>query len=663
MNRTSITLADLRQTLPWLCGALIAVAAPQMANLPPDIIALLVLSCLWRIANLRGRARLPAKHLLTLLTLLGGALVFIHFHRFHGPEAAASLLFVGLALKLLEMTSLRELYLIIYLTFLAMVTVYLFDQGVAMAIYSLGVIVLLMTALLSLNGGAPLTWQARLHHSAVLITQAVPLMVVLFLLVPRIAGPLWLLPQDETAAASGLSDVMEPGAISRLGLSHRTAFRVDFKGQPPPPRDRYWRGPVFWHFDGRRWTSGNPLPAARMPPPPTSGGSYRYAVTLEPHQQRWVFPLEFPEEIPNDLLYHRDGYLLSPEPLREKRRYEFTSKPSLVAKPLASGDRKRGLQLPGLPASKVRELVAGWQSGSPDPAALVQRALQHFRQEPFIYTLRPPPIAGDPVAGFLFETRRGFCEHYAGAFVYIMRVAGVPARVVTGYQGGHWNPVGAFLDVQQADAHAWAEVWLDQQGWQRVDPTAAVAPERIEREVAIAESADTDGRILFVGPIPRALSQRLTSFRGWLTEAGLVWDSLDHHWHRWVLAYDQDRQRRLLDRLGVTDWRALTGWLGAGIGGSLVLASTWVFARRRSGDPTIAAYSRVANRLARLGLVRHPSEGWQDFARRVGRTRPELGWSMLRFTELFIGIRYRGSVSPEALRRLDRWSRRFPNYR
>jgi transglutaminase-like putative cysteine protease len=643
-----------------LCAALIAVAAPQTANLPPDIVALLVLSCLWRIAELKGRARLPSKPLLVLLTLLCAALVFLHFHKFHGPEAAASLLFAGLALKLLEMKTVRELYLIIYLSFLAMVTVYLFDQGVAMAIYSLGVIALLMTALLSLNGGAALSWRARLGTSAALIAQAAPLMVVLFLLVPRIAGPLWLLPRDEAAAASGLSDLMEPGAISRLGLSHRTAFRVDFTGQPPPPRERYWRGPVFWHFDGRRWTSGNPLPAAPIPPPPTSGRSYRYAVTLEPHQQRWVFPLEFPDTVPKELLYHRDGYLLSREPLREKRRYEFISKPWPLAKPLDVSDRKLGLQLPSLPASSIRDLVAGWRADSPDPAALVQHALRHFRQEPFIYTLRPPPIAGDPVAGFLFETRRGFCEHYAGAFVYLMRVAGVPARVVTGYQGGHWNPVGAFLDVQQADAHAWAEVWLDHQGWLRVDPTAAVAPERIEREVAIAESADADGRILFEGPVPAALIQRLTSIRGWMMEAGLLWDSLDHHWHRWVLAYDQDRQRRLLTRLGVTDWRELAGWLGAGIGGSLVLASAWMLARKRGVDPALAAYRRVANRLGRLGLVRRPSEGWQDFARRVAEIQPELEPAMRRFTELFVGIRYRGDASPEALRRLDRWSRRFP---
>jgi transglutaminase-like putative cysteine protease len=650
----------LRRNLPLLCAALALAVTPLAAELPLAMPAFVWLACGWRLAALYRRVPLPSRISLFLLALAGAGLVYLHFHKFYGREGGTALLLVGLGLKLLEMRSLRDLYLVVYLALFVAVTVYLFSQSIPIAVYTLGVVTLLVASLIGLNGGENLNLTARLWLGAKLVMQAVPVMVVLFLFLPRIAGPLWKLPEDEPGGRTGLSDSMEPGAISRLGLSRETAFRVDFEGALPPPRERYWRGPVFWRYDGRRWSAGydEALPARR--PPQTAGASYRYALTLEPHRRRWVFPLETAETFPAELTRAEDGFLLAAEPVRERRRYVLSSRPEASFASLSESERRRGLQIPGMPNPRVKELVESWLLEDPAAEAMAKRALRHFREEPFGYSLRPPPIGGEPVAGFLFETRRGFCEHYAGAFVYLMRVAGIPARVVTGYQGGHWNPVGRFLEVAQADAHAWAEIWLDGPGWTRIDPTAAVAPERIERELEFLAGAD--GAVVFANPVAEALGERLSSLRGLMREAGLLWGAVDHAWVQWVLAYGPENQSRFLERLGVVDWNRLVYWL-TGLLGLLALVSfVLLWPRSRpAADPALRLYLRVAGKLERQGLVRAPAEGMRDFAARVARARPDLAESFGRFTALFLAIRYGGTAQAAALERLKALGREIPS--
>ncbi|QJD29175.1 transglutaminase TgpA family protein [Methylococcus geothermalis] len=650
----------LRRNLPLLCAALALVVTPHAADLPLDIPGFVWLACGWRLAALDRKAPIPSRISLLLLTLAGAGLVYLHFHKFYGREGGTALFLVGLGLKLLEMRSLRDLYLVVYLALFVAVTEYLFSQSIPIAVYTLGVVTLLMSCLIGLNGGESLSLAGRLRLGAKMVMQAIPVMVVLFLLLPRIAGPLWKLPEDEPAGKTGLSDSMEPGEISRLGLSRETAFRVDFEGALPPPRERYWRGPVFWRFDGRRWTAGydEPLPARQ--PPQTAGATYRYAVTLEPHRRRWVFPLETVETFPAELTRAEDGFLLAAEPVRERRRYVLSSRPAATFDTLSEGERRRALQIPGMPDERVRDLVNGWLLENPSAEAMAHRALRHFREEPFIYSLRPPAIAGDPVAGFLFDTRRGFCEHYAGAFVYLMRVAGIPARVVTGYQGGHWNPVGHFLEVAQADAHAWAEIWIDGNGWTRFDPTAAVAPERIERELEFAAGAD--GAVVFASPVAQAWGDRLSSLRGLMRDAGLMWDAVDHAWVQWVLAYGPENQGRFLERLGVVDWNRLVYWLTGLLGLLALISFALLWPRSRPvADPALRLYLRVAGKLERQGLVRAPAEGMRDFAARVAHTRPDLAEPFGRFTALFLAIRYGGTAQAAALERLKALGRDIPS--
>lgn len=660
MKPSAVSAEELARTLPLLCSATVLALLPLAKHLPLDILGFVLAACAWRIAAQYRRARLPGKVPLALLTIAGGALVYSHFHRFHGPEAAASLLLTGVGLKLLELSSRRDLYLIIYLVFLITATAFLFEQGLALAGYTLAIVLLLVACLLSLSGAGDRPLAARLRIGAGLIAQALPVAIVLFLFVPRVPGPLWHLPQDDPAAGSGLSDAMEPGTISKLSLSRGTAFRVDFQSDPPPPRERYWRGPVFWYFDGHRWTAGSPALPQGTGGTALYGPSYAYAITMEPHRQRWVFPLEFAETVPHDLERHADDYLLAHEPIRTRRHYRLTSRLQRMPGLLSEGDRRRALQLPADPSPETLALIRHWRATATDPESLVERALRHFHEEPFVYTLQPPAIGGDPIAGFLFETRRGFCEHYAGAFVYLMRAAGVPARVVTGYQGGHWNPVGRFLEVQQADAHAWAEVWLQDRGWTRIDPTTAVAPERIEREVVFSDRLGIDGAVVFEGPIGETLTELLKDLRGWIGTGRLLWDSADHAWHRWVLAYDPETQMRLMKTLGVADWRDLARWLGICVTAFLLALSVLVLRRGPAPDPALRLYHRVARRLERVGIARDPAEGWHDFAQRVAALRPDLAEPFGHFTELFTTIRYGRDADPAALERLSRLARRFP---
>ncbi|HWP00258.1 MAG TPA: DUF3488 and transglutaminase-like domain-containing protein [Methylococcus sp.] len=643
----------IRHTLPLLGTAIAMMAVPHVADLPWDIPAWVCLAVLARWAIQSRRIPAPSRLWLLLAAVTGVMLVYFHFHKFHGREAGVALFLVGLGLKLLESRSLRDLYLVVYLTLFGAVTHYLFSQSIAVFAYTLCVLVLLVACLIRLNGGEILTPGTRLRLAGGLLAQAIPVTLVLFLFVPRVTGPLWKLPQDDRSGRTGLSDYLEPGAISRLGATRETAFRVDFEGEPPPPRQRYWRGPVFWHFDGRRWTIGaEPSHNVQAEPARGEGKLYRYTVTLEPLQRRWVFPLEFPESVPTELTLLRDGYLLAAEPVGERRRFVLSSRPGSPSTILPTQERSRALQLPAPPDPRVRGLVTGWQGDRSSAELLAQRILDHFHTLPFVYTLRPPPLHGDPIAGFLFETRRGFCEHFASTFVYLMRVAGIPARIVTGYQGGHWNPVGKFLEIEQADAHAWAEIWVEGRGWLRVDPTAAVAPERIERELEFA-GVGNDGAVLFMDPVARTLDGSQWSVSPFLRQADWLWSAVDHAWTRWVLAYGPEVQMRFLRWLDITGWHHLVYWLGGLLSG-LALVFLGFFRPRQylPTEPALRLYRRVTRRLEQGGLVRHPAEGMRDFAFRVAAMRPDLAVPFGRFTELFLEIRYGRRHRADALQRL-----------
>jgi transglutaminase-like putative cysteine protease len=638
--------------LTWLVASLALVTAPHLERLPIWVPLWAVLLFGWRLHVARRRLPLPPRWLLLPLAMAGSAGVFLSFGTVFGRSPGVAMLTVLIGLKLLETRNVRDANLMVFLGYFLVITNFLYSQSIPTAIYLLGVVYVITLALLRINSpGDPPPIRERMRIAGALLGQAIPLMVVLFVFFPRIPGPLWGLPADAHSGVAGLGDSMSPGTISELLLSGDTAFRVDFLGQAPPPvAQMYWRGPVLVDYDGKTWHMPRPGFPLR-PDLELSGPPVRYEVSLEPHNKPWLFALEMPGTRPGNSALSTEYQLLALRAVRERMRYSLESH---TAYRMGLGEPEawlaRALALPEGYNPRAVALAQGWRAQHGDPVQIVRRALAHFRREAFVYTLDPPPLGKHAVDEFLFSTRRGFCEHYASAFTFLMRAAGVPARVVLGYQGGEINPIGQYLIVRQADAHAWSEVWLPDRGWVRVDPTAAVAPERVESGIQAAL------------PEGQSLPLLVRSDLAWLVHIRLALDSIGFRWNQWVVGYNPERQLSLLSRLGMRapDWRSMAGALLAGAGTLLLAFTAWMLRRVAvPPDPVLAAYRRFCRKLARAGLARRPGEGPRDFARRVSGSRPGLSEAVERITTLYIGLRYGTLDDREAVGRLRRMVREF----
>lgn len=624
----------------WLLACSVLTLAPDIEHAPTWLTAAAGLALAWRMAIWWRRAALPPRWLLTVLVAAGSVGVFLTYRQIFGKDPGIALLILFLVLKLLEMRRVRDGLATVFLCYFLLLTHFLNAQGLDIAGFTLAALFAITAALASLaHTGRPVT--ACLRLSAVMLAQATPFMLVLFLLFPRVQGPLWGLPVDAYSGMSGLSDTMTPGSISNLSLSGEIAFRVKFEGASPQKHALYWRGPVLSVFDGRTWRAGARQLKVSLPDT-APGEAFRYAVTLEPHNKPWLYALEIPGSLPPAAVVTSEYMMLSKTPVRSRIRYELTSYPEGVTgldEPAASIGNH--LRLPGN-NPRTRALAEEWQRESGGGEAVIRRMLNHFREENFFYTLTPPLLGENSIDQFLFETRRGFCEHFASTFVFAMRAAGVPARIVTGYQGGERNPVDGYFIVRQSDAHAWAEVWLEGRGWVRIDPTAAIAPSRIEAGLASAVPAGD--------PLPFLVRTDLS----WLRQIRFNWEAVTNSWNQWVLGYDPQRQRDVLSRLGMRepDWKAMTTVMAVLCGLLLLGLAAWALHKRVRLDPTLRAWNRLSRKLARVGLARRDWEGPADYARRVALARPELERSVDAIAAVYIDLRYGRLSGPEPRRRL-----------
>ena len=594
---------------------------------------------------------LPTLRQLAMVAALIG--VYSHYGTLAGRDAGVALLVVLSGFKVLESRTPRDFYIGCFLGYFLVITNFLYTQTIPTALFMCLVISIITACLVTRNDtGKQLSIPARLRLSGALLLQALPIMLVFFLLFPRVPGPLWGLPRDANTGRTGLDDEMAPGSVSQLILSDAVAFRAKFSGLTPEPDQLYWRGPVLWFSDGRKWTTGRGQ-SGRDPAPMNSYGTpLRYEITMEPTGKHWLFPLEMPAYIPEDSYLSADFQLKTKLPLRERNRYTLISYTNFRIGTDHPAELQRALQLPAGKHKKTLELARTWRQESNTPGQIIDRTLQWFSREKFYYTLTPPLIGGDSVDEFLFSTRQGFCEHYASAFVTLMRAAGIPARVVTGYLGGELNPVGDYLIVRQRDAHAWAEVWLGEEGWRRIDPTAAVSPARISEGI---ESALPDSIIdiplgLENNVIARDLWQRFNNIR----------DAINYRWNEWVVGYGHRRQIQFLGQFGMgeADWRGMTVGLMAATAVIVLCIAVRLFGQRStSADPAGRAYDQFCNKLARQGMVRHLSEGPVDFARRVSISRADLDQDVNRITSLYVDIRY-GSQA-HGLKSLQQQIRKF----
>ena len=635
--------------LVWLFAGLALAAGPHTGRLPWWVTAAAALLLAWRLYLAWRSGGLPSRWM--IFVVAGGGLVgvWLTYRTIFGRDAGVTLLILLMALKLMEMRTLRDVFVMSFLAYFLALTNFFYSQTIPTAAVMMLTVLIITASLVGFNAMHSRA-SDNLRTAAVLLAQAGPLMLLLFFLFPRVPGPRWGLPQDAFAGVTGLSDSMSPGAISRLSQSDAIAFRVKFEGEPPPRQLRYWRGPVFWEFDGKSWRAG----AIRLRPSVqlvTQGDPTDYEITLEPHNRHWLFALDLPARSPPNSRVTLDYQLLSLAPVRARLRYDLRSFPRYQA--VAGGEPDElapALRLPRGSNPRARELGAEWRRTSgTDDEAIVRQAIAFFRAGRYEYTLNPPLLGEHTVDEFIFGTKQGFCEHFAASFVFLMRAAGIPSRVVTGYQGGEINPVDQFMAVRQADAHAWAEVWLGSSGWVRVDPTAAAAPIRI------------DGGIVAAAPAGASLPLLMRTDLSWLLAMRNNWEALANRWNQWVLGYNPDRQREMLSFLGVNhpSWQTLAMMLFWSIASVLGLLALWLLSRIKRADPVQGAWLAFCAKLARAGLARAGCEGPLDFTSRALSRFPARAGDLRTISQLYVDLRYGGRADRQALARLRSLVRSF----
>ncbi|HEY8034760.1 MAG TPA: DUF3488 and transglutaminase-like domain-containing protein [Methylobacter sp.] len=627
-----------KNILIFLLSSIGLIVFPHVYHIPITIFGFFCLLFSWRFIGVWRQNWLPGKLVILLLAVIGIALLYSRHQGLFGLDAGTNLFIIALGLKLLEIKKERDLYLISYLAFIVAASQFLYEQSMLMAAYILLVCCVLLATLVSINSSKVQIFRA-LKTAAVITAQSLPIAVALFILFPRIEAPRWMLFNDQPHARTGLSDSMEPGSISDLGVSEELVFRVKFAGAIPPSRQRYWRGPVLSYTDGKRWTQA--VFQKPLDKPVVTGAPYQYTLLMEPQDKNWIFALDMPQEFSSPLTLNAGYQLITSDRPDKRAEYKVTSYTNYKTGLINPSEYKSATQLPGEPSDKIKQLVSQLHGFDSPPDNFINQLLNHFRVEDFHYTLTPPLMEENPIESFLFKTRYGFCSHYASAFVYLMRTAHIPARVVTGYQGGEMNKVGDFLEIRQADAHAWAEVWLENRGWVRVDPTAAIAPERIEREI-------NANRQTAYG-IPTA---NIPAYN-WLRKTRQLWSSVDYNWQRWVINYDNKSQSDFLSSFGINDIKTMVYGMIAFIA-PIIAALCWfmLYQKPKTADKVLLIYNRFCKKLAKHGLLRDTGEGVKDFAERVKIKLPEQTADIDRITALFIKLRYGRSATEEDFRQL-----------
>jgi transglutaminase-like putative cysteine protease len=598
------------------CAAAVTAVLAHAPHLPllVTLPVLAIIAASWLLRR-RGGAALPGWIKLALIVVFL-LILLVEYHGILGREPGSALACAMLALKMLETRSRRDARALVSFASFTLMVALLFDTSLMFTLATFMGVALLLASLRELEVDAtasskpasmPTTYWPALRASLIALALATPLALCGFLFIPRLDSPLWRTPVD-AGARTGISDTMSPGSVQDLLLDDSAAFRVDFGGTLPPRAQLYWRGPVLTDFDGTTWRRRDTGIIGKDADGLTAtGDAVSYEVTLEASGQPWMFALDLPLDIPSDtlpsdILRSRDMSLMRRRPVTNLLRYRVRS--ALTYRldiNLTPAQRKAALALPNDFNPRSTAQGQAWRTELHDDDAIIHAALKLFH-DAFFYTLAPP-LGRDSVDDFLFDTKRGFCEHYASAFVVLMRAAGIPARIVTGYQGGYFNNVGNYLVVRQSDAHAWAEVWLAGRGWVRVDPTAAVSPQRVEFG---AQAIGAGERAWYQG--------------GWLLALRNQFDLVNRGWNTLVVQFNGQRQQSLLNPFGIDRVEPATlVWLLIGVSGLLLTGATlWAMrtARRRTA-PLDAAYDALCRKLARIATPRGASEGPRDYMQRV----------------------------------------------
>ena len=506
-----------------------------------------------------------------------------------------------MSLKIFEAHTVREFHFMVMLGWVLCLCGFFLAQDLAIAVCIMIAFTLLTTALVQFYRGLAVgrIWPP-LRGALTLLAQAVPLIVLLFLLFPRVTTGFRLLLTPNNISASGFSDRLSPGSVESLAASRAVAFRAEFPDDDfPPARALYWRGLVLTQGDGMEWRSRETSPSTSHSSQGVRGGNtVRQWITIEPHGAHWMFALDRPVTACPGAILTPGNYLWSWQPIMKPRRYEVKSSLEMARQDLQPRERERVLEVPASISPRVRELAQSWRAADPDPRAIVRRALDFFQTQRFRYSLSPGEYKRNDLEEFLFRRRIGFCEHYAASFATLMRLAGVPARVVVGYLGGEFNEMGHFYLVRQSDTHAWCEVWLPVTGWTRVDPTNVVAPERVNLgfESFLERSASA-------GEMSSGFT-RTFARQPFFAKIRVTWQTLNYAWDSRVLGFDAEAQQALTNEIGLPDLRPVSLLFLSAIiaAGFVVILATWMqMLARAHPDPVQSLYARFCAKAARLG--------------------------------------------------------------
>lgn len=627
---------ETRDTL-FLLAVIAWTVMPHLTHLPVWCALLTAVVLLWRTQLALQNSSLPRRWVLVAVLGLATGLTFWSFRTLLGKEPGVTLAVVLMALKTLELRARRDAFVVFFLGFFLVLTNFLFSQSLLVAAAMLASVWGLLTALVlaHMPVGQP---SLRKAGSLALRTALLgaPIMVLLFVLFPRI-GPLWGVPQDGLGK-TGLSNTMRIGTMAEIAADDTVAMRVRFLGAPPAPETLYFRGPVLTRYDGKTWTrsySSN-APSQQLVRP--VGPAFDYEVTAEP-LRLWLLPtLEATTAIDNidglptqqrsDLIWATDRLVMSRIRFKATAHTRFEYGPAQRHPGLRENVLLPTGYNPRLLAW-VRELGDHPRLVNADAPALAAAVMQHIRSAGFTYTLAPGLYGeNDERAAldeFWLDRKEGFCEHFASAFVVIMRALDVPARIVTGYQGADPLPVDGFYIVRQSHAHAWAEYWVEGRGWVRADPTAAVAPDRIVRSRNLAPAPG-----FVAGAIANVNPELLKQLRD-------TWETLNNRWNQWVLNYSRGEQLDLLKKLGfqAPSWQDLALLLIGILSGLALLGALWAWWDRHRQDPWQRFALQMRRLLRELGLAAEGHESPRALAQQVQQRFGEAG---RRIADLLVSL-------------------------
>lgn len=622
-----------RISLAWLLCVQIFIVAPHFVSIPTWIALVWIFIALWRWRIFQGAVNYPGKLQKTILVFLCCAGLFFSLGSGFKFESMVSLLIMGFTLKLLELKNQKDFVLLIFIGFFILAAQFIEFNHFLAAFYGFGCLVLLCSTLMQLyrNSEKKSLWK-NVRPSLGILLQAIPFMVLLFIVMPRL-GSFWAVPAP-MQAKTGMSDSMSPGDFTELMESNELAFRVRFSSELPAREKLYWRSLVFSAFDGRKWSQSREQKSEHYF---NQGGSnlrahleykdddVEYEVIAEASMQPWLYSLAAPKTWPNKIAFSRDLNLRAYVPVTERMNYQVVSSLNYQLNTVNTDELTQNLQLPKSGNFKTRDRAKEWFAETGSTEKLIAKLFDYYRQS-FFYTLKPPPLSDDSVDDFLWNTRQGFCEHFSSSFVFFLRAAAIPARVVVGYQGGDINSIDNSLSVRQRDAHAWAEVWIEGRGWVMFDPTGAVAPERVQR--GIEQSLSATDRQLLAKPFG-------SSFK-LLLRAREQWDAINLTWTQWVMNYDSSTQASVLERLlgEVTPIRIalMVGLIGGAFVTFLIFISQ---APKRELPETSLMYLALCRKLKRAGFTPSPIETPRGFVNRVIANKPNLAEPLAKLVDLY----------------------------